>query len=61
MGQTPIGVKQAWNHHILMVFRRISGPLVDFIRFSPRVLRYEVLNHQFKCCEVVLDDFHDDF
>ena len=24
-----------------MVFTRISGPLVEFIRFSPRVLWYE--------------------
>ena len=44
-----------------MVLRRIGGPLGEFIRFSPRVLLYGVLNHQFKCCEVVLDDFHDDF
>ena len=40
-----------------MVFRRIGGPLVEFIRFSPRVLWYEVPNHQFKCYGVVLDEF----
>ena len=28
------------------------------LAFSPRVLWYEVPNHQFKCCEVGLDEFH---
>ena len=27
--------------------------------FSPRVLWFEVPKHQFKCCGVFLDDFHD--
>ena len=35
-------------------FVEIGGPSVEFIGFSPRVLLYGVLNHQFKCCEVVL-------
>ena len=37
-----------------MVYRRIGGPLVEFIIFSTRVLWYEFPNHQFKCCGVVL-------
>ena len=32
--------------------------MVEFIGFLPRVWFYEVPNHQFKCCEVVLDEFH---
>ena len=28
------------------------------LAFSPRVLWYEVPNHQFKCCEVGLDEFY---
>ena len=39
-------------------FVRIGGPRVEFIGFLPRVWFYEVPNHQFKCCEVVLDEFH---
>ena len=60
MGTTPIGGKKTWNHHIYMVFRRIGGPLVEFIKFSPRVLWYEVPNHQYKYYGVVLDEFHVD-
>ena len=44
-----------------MVLYRIGGPFVEFIRFSLRVLWYEVPNHQYKCYGVVLDDFHVDF
>ena len=43
------------------MFRRIDGPLGEFIGFLPRVLWYEVPNHQYKYFEVVLNDFHDDF
>ena len=32
--------------------------LVRVLGFSPRVWLYEVPNHQFKCCEVVLDGLH---
>ena len=39
-------------------FVGISGPWVEFIGFLPRVWFYEVPNHQFKRCEVVLDEFH---
>ena len=39
-------------------FVGIGGPWVEFIGFLPRVWFYEVPNHQFKCCEVVLDEFH---
>ena len=39
-------------------FIGIGGPWVEFIGFLPRVWFYEVPNHQFKCCEVVLDEFH---
>ena len=28
------------------------------LAFSPRVLWFEVLKHQFKYCRVVLDEFH---
>ena len=28
------------------------------LAFSPRVLWFEVPKYQFKCCEVVLDEFH---
>ena len=41
--------------------KKIDGPLGEFIGFLPRVLWYEVSNHQYKYFEVVLDDFHDDF
>ena len=41
-----------------MVLYGIGGPLVEFIRFSPRVLWYEVPSHQYKCYGVVLDEFH---
>ena len=58
MDKTPIGVKQTWNHHIYMGFRRIGGPLVEFIRFLPKVLLYGVPNHKYKCYGVVLNDFH---
>ena len=44
-----------------MGFRRIGGPLVEFIRFSPRVMWFEVPNHQYKYYGVVLDEFHDEF
>ena len=44
-----------------MGFRKIGGPLVEFIRFSPRVLWYEVPNHQYQYYVVVLDEFHDEF
>ena len=37
-----------------MMFRRIDGPLGEFIGFLPRVLWYEVPNHQYKYFEVVL-------
>ena len=60
MGKTPIGVKYTWNHHNYMVFRRIGGPWVKFIKvlgFSPRVLWYEVLNHQLKYYGVVFGLF----
>ena len=39
-----------------MVYRRIGRPLVKFIRvlgFSPKVLWYEVPNHQYKYFGVV--------
>ena len=39
-----------------MVYRRIGRPLVKFIRvlgFSPKVLCYEVPNHQYKYFGVV--------
>ena len=52
------------DHHNYMVLYRIGGPWVKCIRvlgFSPRVLWYEVPNHQYKCYGVVLDDFHVDF
>ena len=42
-------------------FRRIGGPLGEFIRFSPRVLLYGVPNHQYKCYGVVLNEFHVDY
>ena len=42
----------------LYVFVGIDGPWVEFIGFLPRVSFYEVPNHQFKCCEVVLDELH---
>ena len=61
MGKTPNGRKYTWNHQNYMMFRRIDGPLGEFIGFLPRVLWYEVPNHQYKYFEVVLDDFHDDF
>ena len=54
--KTPIGVKETWNHQNYMMFRRIGGPLVKFKRvlgFLPKVLRYEVPNHQFLCYGVV--------
>ena len=44
-----------------MVYRRIGRPLVKFIRvlgFLPRVVWYEVLNHQYKYLELFLDEFH---
>ena len=41
-----------------MMFRRIGGPLGEFIRFSPRVLLHGVSNHQYNCYGVVLNDFH---
>ena len=44
-----------------MMFRRIGGPLGEFIRFSPRVLLYGVPNHKYKCYGVVLNDFHVDY
>ena len=44
-----------------MGFRRIGGPLVELIRFSPRVLWYKVPNNQYKYYGVVLDEFHDEF
>ena len=44
-----------------MMFRRIGGPLGEFIRFSPRVLFYGVPNHQYKCYGVVLNEFHVDY
>ena len=44
-----------------MMFRRIGGPLGEFIRFSPRVLFYEVPNHQYKCYGVVLNEFQVDY
>ena len=33
----------------------------EFLDFSPRVLWYEVPNHQYKCYGVVLNDFHVDY
>ena len=42
-------------------FVGIDGPWVEFIGFLPRVWFYEVPNHQFKCCEVVLNEFHVSF
>ena len=39
-----------------MVLLGIGEPWVKFIRFSPRVLWYEVPNHQYKCYGVVLDN-----
>ena len=41
-------------------FIGIGGPWVKFIRFSPRVLWYEVPNHQYKCYGMVLNEFHVD-
>ena len=44
-----------------MMFRRIGGPLGQFIRFSHRVLLYGVPNHQYKCYGLDLNDFHVDY
>ena len=48
-----------------MGFRRIGGPLVEFIRvigFSPRVLWYEFQTTNTSIMELLfLDDFHVDF
>ena len=44
-----------------MMLRKIGGPLVEFIRFLPRVLLYGVPNHQYKCYGVVLNDFQVDY
>ena len=44
-----------------MMLRKIGGPLVEFIRFLPRVLLYGVPNHQYKCYGVVFNDFHVDY
>ena len=46
-----------------MGFRRIGGPLVEFIRvlgFSPRVLWYDFQITNSSVMKVFLDDFHDD-
>ena len=60
MGKTLIGIEQTWNPSIYMVLYGIGGPWVEFIRFSPRVLWYEVPNHQYKCYGAVLDELHVD-
>ena len=39
-------------------FVGIGGPKVKFFEILPRVWLYKVPNHQFKCCEVVLDGLH---
>ena len=44
-----------------MMLKKIGGPLVELIRFLPRVLLYGVPNHQYKCYGVVLNDFHADY
>ena len=58
MDKTPIGRKEPWNHHIYVVFIKNWRTLGRVLAFSPRVLWFEVPNHQFKCCEVGLDEFH---
>ena len=43
-----------------MMFRRIGGPLGEFIRFSSRVLWYELQTTNTSILELFLNDFHDD-
>ena len=44
-----------------MIFRRIDGPLGEFIGFLPRVLWYEFQITNSRVMELFLDEFHDDF
>ena len=43
---------------IILWFCKNWRTLGRVLAFSPRVLWYEVPNHQFKCCEVGLNEFH---
>ena len=43
-----------------MIFRRIDGPLGEFIGFLPRVLWYEFQITNLSVMKLFLDDFHDD-
>ena len=43
---------------IIIWFCRNWWTLVELLGFSPRVLLYEVPNHQYKCYGVVFDKFH---
>ena len=56
-GKTPIG---EIKHGIIIIlwFCKNWRTLGRVLVFSPRILWYEVPNHQFKCCEVGLDEFH---
>ena len=56
-GEKPQLVKLTMESSHLCGFIKNWRTLSRVLAFSPRVLWYEVPNHQFKCCEVGLDEF----
>ena len=45
---------------ILGIYNNFYYKILGYFWGVTRVLWYEVPNYQYKCYEVVLDDFHDD-